>query len=332
MSEIDTRGRHIISASPQNATLIQIHTDSNMKLRIRLLERLPNAAPKLLSEMKIIKPEDNNQVYSDNLKQNEDIKCGYSMLSLENGTLTNAIIGNDGQHDGLYRQKVFLHQSRLFFIIRNDKGDPRVITDGGKFYTSLPSYFFEDTNFWFYGGFLSYGSKLLYVPRPNRIHRRFHPYLPVLLSEDFFRSYEVILYQLTEDEFNSLHKYEYYRDAITNYVIKTVSIFENEVLVINSQETWYYDQRSAKIRGSHETAAPGHGWQKFEMNWDGLPGILHGRLDIHNRHPELFGGLDSIYPMVRVKHVEFKLIPCNPVSSMSPLRQIRRLYQFDTQF
>ena len=51
--EIDTTSRKIISASPEKAAILQIHTDSSMKLRIRLLENMPETEPELLNEMHI---------------------------------------------------------------------------------------------------------------------------------------------------------------------------------------------------------------------------------------------------------------------------------------
>ena len=52
-TEFDTSTRKIKLASPEKPALFQIHTDTSMKLRIRLLENPSKPEPNLLHEMYI---------------------------------------------------------------------------------------------------------------------------------------------------------------------------------------------------------------------------------------------------------------------------------------
>ena len=117
----------IKSASPEKPVLIRIHTEnSSMKLRIRLLETPPKAN-NLLEKIYI-----------------SGYICGHLDLFLsENGDL----IGQTINDDVFYIVNVFIHQSRVFYITEDKMTEYSrteffdVLSDDGKFFTSLPQYF-----------------------------------------------------------------------------------------------------------------------------------------------------------------------------------------------
>ena len=214
LSEVDTSTRRIQSASPENPVLFQIHTDSSLQLRIRLLENPPKTEPKLLQKMHF-----------------SGLNCGESRLTLTNRNLTHQ--RND---DIITVEKVFIHQSRVYFINRYFENFYEIRSYNGKFFTSLPRYFFNHYD-WSKGDFQSYDNLLLYVPIDwtNRISA-------VFISEDFFRDYEVI--PGFEHRTYHLHHYSSY-----------VSIFQSELLGITKRGAQFYD---------------GQDWKDFGMEWGGL--------------------------------------------------------------
>ena len=230
VSEIDTSGRMMKSASPDNPALIRIHTEnSSMKLRIRLLETPPKAN-NLLKKIYI-----------------STYRCGHRDLFIsENGTLLHQTSDDAFLRDVIYIVNVFIHQSRVFYISREktkehfDKVFFDVLTDGGKFFTSLPQ-FFRDLKLFVTGAdFLSYDEKLLFVSADPAI---------LVISEDFFRGYEIIPAN------GYLSKY----DGNDLYLgMKTVLIFQKEVVAITNWGAQFYD---------------GQKWEEFEMQWGNLAGF-----------------------------------------------------------
>ena len=141
--EIVRSSREIISASPKKAALIQIHTDSPLKLRIRLLESLPTAEPKLSNEMHII----------------AHSQCGDWKLSLSpKGNLTSQTNGKSL----IEVANAFVHQSRVFYINKYF-GNHEILSDNGKFLTSLPASFGHPAlPFWQLGDYISYNDVLIF--------------------------------------------------------------------------------------------------------------------------------------------------------------------------
>ena len=204
----------IKSASPEKPVLIRIHIEnSSMKLRIRLLE-IPRKANNLLKKIYI------SGYYN----------CGHRDLSLsENRTL----IRQTSDDHVNYIIKVFIHQSRVFYISEKDAESSTsefyyVLTDNGKFFTSLPQYFRE--RFDMHGvNFLSYDKKLLFVP--SRV--RGLSSLVLFISEDFFRGYEIIPVSGYLSKYTSNYapsKYNYNYDSLTNEIL----IFQEDVVAITN--------------------------------------------------------------------------------------------------
>ena len=96
VSEIDPSGREIQFASTEKPALIQIHTDTPMKLRIRLLESPPKREQKLSPKMYI-----SGSDASD-----------WGLSPTQNGTLTRQTNGNNS----IALSHAFVHQSRVFYI------------------------------------------------------------------------------------------------------------------------------------------------------------------------------------------------------------------------
>ena len=252
MSELDTYGRRILSASPKSPTFIRIHTDkTEMKLRIRVLESLSKREPELLQEMHILK-------FSG---------CNYARLPMINGTLTSARPGRGT----MSLVSAFVHQSRVFYINR-DRESTMILSDSGKFFRTFPSFMmanWEAGRFGrFEGGFISYDETLFFLPEPRRVNQRFYRSLAMLTSDDVFLTYEIMFYELQDDHFVLLMDYMDIDDRM-QYMIKSVVMFNNEVLVITGFGADFYN---------------GQRWEKFEMN--GLPGRVH----------------ENVHPMVRVRH------------------------------
>ena len=92
-SEIDPTGRVIKFASAEKPALIQIHTDTFMNLRIRLLESPPKSDPKLSPKMLISGSRD------------------WGMCLSQNGTLIRRTDTNS-----FSAMDAFVHQSRVFYV------------------------------------------------------------------------------------------------------------------------------------------------------------------------------------------------------------------------
>ena len=164
--EIDTSSRMIESASPEKPVLIKIYTDSEMNLRIRLLETPPKAKPKLFNETMHI----------------SRYICGSLGLYLTlNHTLT-----RQTNNDTITVADAFIHQSRVFYINSYFDSLFEIFSDDGKFFTSLPPYFTHHFK-WHQGEFISNDTKLVFVP-----YNLYEPFNAVLISEDFFRYSEII--------------------------------------------------------------------------------------------------------------------------------------------
>ena len=255
MSELDTNGRRILSASPQNPTFIRIHTDkTKMELRIRVLESLTKREPKLLQEMHILKFG----------------FCNYARLPIvRGGTLTGARPGRGT----MFLVSAFVHQSRVFYI-NKDRESTMILSESGKFFRTLPSFLMKNwdagsaAGSTTAGGFISYDETLFFLPEPSRLNQRFYRSLAMLTSDDVFLTYEIMFYELQDDHFALLMNYMDYNDRM-QYMIKSVVMFNNEVLVITGYEADFYN---------------GQRWEKFEMN--GLPGRVH----------------QNVHPMVWVRH------------------------------
>ena len=234
--EIVRSSREIISASPKKAALIQIHTDSPLKLRIRLLESLPTAEPKLSNEMHII----------------AHSQCGDWKLSLSpKGNLTSQTNGKSL----IEVANAFVHQSRVFYINKYF-GNHEILSDNGKFLTSLPASFGHPAlPFWQLGDYISYNDVLLFIPSRS---------IALLISEDFFREYEIIpivskalLSDIATLDGTTLDFY-YSNFAILN--AKSISMFQDELLAITEWGDQFYN---------------GDDWEDFEMDWGGLNRSLY---------------------------------------------------------
>ena len=249
---LDTYGRIVRSASPQNPTLIRIQVTQSaavgftqslrktkMKLRLRLLESWTQMESKLLQEMHVLNFE----------------KCDFAKLPLQNGTLTRA----EPRKGALTVVAAFVHHSRVFYIDQN-KDSSNILSDNGRFFTKLPQFFDQDAGFWQRGGFISYEDTLLFVPEPRRTHERFYRSVPLLSSEDIFHTYEFIFYELQENYFELLRSMDEYERI--NYFIKSVVMYHSELLAISAFGAEYYN---------------GKDWEPYRMN--GLLGKLH--IDAH---------------------------------------------------
>ena len=123
-----------------------------------------------------------------------------------------------------------------------------VLTDDGKFFTSLPQYF----RYRFYvnsADFLSYDDKLLFVPWSVMGISS----IVLLISEDFFRSYEIIPGNGYLSKYSSNTGYPNYAELR----VKSVNIFQKEVVAITEWGAQFYD---------------GQTWKEFEMalgDWQG---------------------------------------------------------------
>ena len=245
-SEIDTSSRMIKSASSRKAAIILIHTDSTMKLRIRLLENPPDE-PKHFHERHIT----------------AQLSCGVSKLSLgPNGTLT-PLRKDDNT---ITVVKAFLHQSRVFYINEYSRSFHEILSDDGKFFTSLPDYFRKYFS-WDSSDFISYDKKLLMVPHNHKL-----PFNAMLISEDFFREYDIIPgnEHLTS---NQAFQDSLLHDAFSR--MKSILTFNNELLAITKWGTQFYDDQI---------------WKDFEIEWAGLTAnldLLHFKIQlmvVHTKH------------------------------------------------
>ena len=188
----------------------------------------------------------------------EGYSCGHWNLSLsENGTL----IRQTSDDNVIYIVNAFIHQSRAFYISDDRRAEYSkteffdVLSDEGKFFTSLPQYFrhrFEVKD----GDFLSYDDKLLYVPLRVTDIASF----VLLISEDFFRTYEIIPGDGYLANYSSNCIYRNCEESRK----KSVLIFQNEVVAITEWGAQFYDGKT---------------WEEFEMEW----GDLDGFSEIHNR-------------------------------------------------
>ena len=166
--------------------------------------------------------------------------CGEWGFHLQsNGTLTRQT--NDNY---MTLVNAFVHQSRIFYI--NNLFE--IISDNGKFLTSLPNYFSKHF-FWDLGDFISYDNFLLFVPLGE--HLMLKPFDAVLISEDFFREYEIIRI------FRAGSYFDIIDDALDQD--KSVLMFQNELLAVKGFETKFYNDES---------------WKDFEMEWGGLE-VIH---------------------------------------------------------
>ena len=138
--------RTIRSASPEKPFVIKIHTDSTMMLKIRLLETLPPTEPKLLQEM---------HIYPD--VWSRKVECGNLRLSLTtNGTLIRPM----NVDKLIIVVAAFVHRSRVFFINRYFEKFFEILSDDGKFFTTLANYFSDHFD-WSVGDYISYDDILV---------------------------------------------------------------------------------------------------------------------------------------------------------------------------
>ena len=244
-SEIDTSTRRIQSASPEKSALIQIHTDSSMKLRIRLLETPPKVQQKLLPEVYIF-------AYG----------CGnWGMSVKQNETLTRQ--NNDENLIGLW--KMFVHHSRIFYVStlfqQNDHYLYEIRSNDGKFFTSLPTYFSEEKDLaWDSGDYISYDDILLFVP----LYTVPHNLNVMLITEDYFREYQII----HGNEHLSNYSSRGYGQEV-RYRMRSVLMFQHELLAVTKWGTQFYDDQA---------------WIDFDMDWTGLEGTLHETIQLFVVH------------------------------------------------
>ena len=237
VSDMDTNDRVINSASAESPALFQIHTDSALKLRIRLLEIPPKTEPKLMEELYIF----NFPHYCEGLPP---------ISILQNGTL-----GRDKDFTSCARPcsvivSTFVHQSRIFYIKTDFKESYEIFTDSGKFFTSLPKFitFNFDLNA---GHVISYDNKLLFIPKEY-----FTFSYGLLMTVDFFRSYEIIP--------GNEHLNNPSSTLLDIWRVNSVTMFENEVLVITEYGTQFYN---------------GQAWENFEIDWGDLE--VFGRFHVY---------------------------------------------------
>ena len=243
-SEIDSSRRRIQSASPEKTALLQIHTDSSMKLRIRLLEDAPGSAGterKLLQEMHIWRRKENPL-------QN---KCGDKRLSLtRDGMLT----FQTNVNDVVNVMTAFVHKYRVFYVNEYFENHFEILTDDGIFLTSLPTYF---KKYWYAGNYMSYDDKLLFVP--FSFYHAYQEFNAVLISEDFFRQYQIIPSSRIVSEERFLTMQNLTDEDLDMSPQKGdpvyISMFQNEVLAITPWAAQFYD---------------GQAWKDLEMQWAGL--------------------------------------------------------------
>ena len=209
--EIDTTTRTIISASSNNTALIQIHTDSFMKLRIRLLENLPEIEQELLQEMYILK--DNHWT------------CGHKQLFFTNNR-TRILQANDNNIQGV--TNMFVHLSRIFYVNVYLGIFYDIYTIDEKFVRSLPNVFNEIFE-WRDGNFISYDKRLLYVPYLVNGEYYLVDYA-LVITEDLFIDYQVIP--------GSEHLYD---PSSLRGRKRSVFMFRNTVIVITQLGAEYYD-------------------------------------------------------------------------------------------
>ena len=165
--QIDISSRMIQPASPEEPALIKINTDSPMKLRIRLLETPLKAEPTFNKTMLI-----------------SGYECGNWGLYL---TLNDTLKRQTNADDAVLTViNSFVQRSRVFYINSYFDKLAEIFSDDGKFFTSLPTYFINHFS-WRYGEFISKDTKLLHVP-----YNYNEPFNAVLISDDFFRYYEII--------------------------------------------------------------------------------------------------------------------------------------------
>ena len=202
-----------------------------MKLKIRLLESPPETEPKLLQQV---------QIYPDQL-YGLDPCVGWSLTLTSNDTITPKI----SESDTFAIVAAFVHKYRLFYINENEAHHD-ILTDSGKFFTSLPSYFAKYFS-WRYADFISYDDILLVVSL------NYGSSLNALLnSTDFFREYELIPCN------EHLSDYAQTQPLNSNR-IKNVFIFESEALAITERGAQFYD---------------GQSWDDFAMKWTNMGGFL----------------------------------------------------------
>ena len=189
-----------------------------MNLKIRLLENMPESAPKLFNEMHI-------SAYS---------QCGDWKLSLTpDGTLKSQTNGEDV----IMVAATFVHRSRIFYINNNLVNKYEILSDTGKFLSFLPMYFSSPFEmFWESGDFISYHNFLLFVPSD---------FLALLISEEFFREYEII----------PILSKALLSNITTLNGRKSILMFQNELLAITELGDRFYDEET---------------WKNFEMDWSGL--------------------------------------------------------------